>query len=232
MDRGTLLLRLAGPLQSWGTSSRFSRRATDYAPSKSGVLGILAAAKGVRRTEPLTELLGVRFGVRVDQPGTVLRDYQTSRPLDDPKANATLADRFYLSDAVFLAAIEGDRDLIDGLAEALKRPHYQVFLGRRSCPPVPPVCKGIADEPLETVLAEYEWMAAEHHKRRVERDPRLQVARDARPDETGEAVRDHPVSFDPRNRRYSWRQVVRYSIEVDNPEGRPERHDPFAFFGG
>ncbi|MFW0768389.1 type I-E CRISPR-associated protein Cas5/CasD, partial [Trabulsiella odontotermitis] len=56
-----LLLRLAGPLQSWGTSSRFSRRGTDRVPSKSGVVGLLAAAQGRRRTDPLEELLGLRM---------------------------------------------------------------------------------------------------------------------------------------------------------------------------
>lgn len=41
-----LLLRLAGPLQSWGSAARFARRGTENAPTKSGVLGLLAAAEG------------------------------------------------------------------------------------------------------------------------------------------------------------------------------------------
>src|SRR3954463_10414355 len=102
-----LLLKLAGPLQSWGSSSRFARRGTDTAPTKSGVIGLLAAAKGIRRTEPLTELLGLEFGVRLDQPGQILRDFQTARSLDG-RDSAPLTYRFYLSDAVFLAAVHGD----------------------------------------------------------------------------------------------------------------------------
>ena len=35
----TLLLRLAGPMQSWGTQSRFFTRDTGLEPSKSGVIG-------------------------------------------------------------------------------------------------------------------------------------------------------------------------------------------------
>ncbi|MCH7230516.1 type I-E CRISPR-associated protein Cas5/CasD [Glycomyces sp. L485] len=232
MLRKTLLMRLAGPMQSWGTSSRFGRRLTDYAPSKSGVLGMLAAAKGMRRTEPITELLGVRFGVRVDQPGTVLRDYQTSRPLDDPKADAALADRFYLTDAVFLAAVEGDQTLIDSLVEALRRPYFLPYLGRRSCPPGKPVLAGTDERLLETVLTNHRWEASEHHRRRQHTIVTLQVVRDARPDEGGESVRDQPVSFDPRHRKYSWRQVVRESVTIDNPDARQASHDPFAFFGG
>ena len=73
-----LLLRLAAPMQSWGTTSRFNRRSTDRAPSKSGIIGLLAAAQGRRRTDPLEELLGLRLAVRTEQAGTVERDFQTA----------------------------------------------------------------------------------------------------------------------------------------------------------
>lgn len=45
----TLLLRLAAPLQSWGSDSKFETRKTDREPTKSGVVGLLAAALGLRR---------------------------------------------------------------------------------------------------------------------------------------------------------------------------------------
>lgn len=45
----TLLLRLAGPVQSWGIDSKFEVRRTENAPSKSGVTGLLAAALGIQR---------------------------------------------------------------------------------------------------------------------------------------------------------------------------------------
>ena len=51
-----LLLRLAGPLQAWGAKSRFTVRATELAPTKSGVIGMLAAAVGRTRTAPIQEL--------------------------------------------------------------------------------------------------------------------------------------------------------------------------------
>ena len=74
-----LLLRLAGPLQSWGVKSRFTVRATELAPTKSGIIGMLAAAVGRRRTDPIEDLLSLRFGVRKDQPGRVIRDFHTAR---------------------------------------------------------------------------------------------------------------------------------------------------------
>ncbi|MEU7184552.1 type I-E CRISPR-associated protein Cas5/CasD [Streptomyces sp. NPDC045369] len=72
-----LLIRLAGPLQSWGLSGRFARRDTHTRPTKSGVIGLCAAALGLPRVEPLGELAEVLFGVRADRPGTPLRDYHT-----------------------------------------------------------------------------------------------------------------------------------------------------------
>ena len=43
----TLLLRLAGPMQSWGTDSKFDIRRTGREPSKSGVIGLVAAALAI-----------------------------------------------------------------------------------------------------------------------------------------------------------------------------------------
>ena len=47
----TLLLRLAAPLQSWGADSKFETRKTNREPTKSGVIGLLAAALGLRRDD-------------------------------------------------------------------------------------------------------------------------------------------------------------------------------------
>ncbi|GAA2344992.1 type I-E CRISPR-associated protein Cas5/CasD [Streptomyces kunmingensis] len=73
-----LLVRLAGPLQSWGTGSHFGvRRDTHTRPTKSGVIGLCAAALGLDRSEKLGELARIRFGVRADRPGTPVLDYHT-----------------------------------------------------------------------------------------------------------------------------------------------------------
>ncbi|MYW02351.1 type I-E CRISPR-associated protein Cas5/CasD [Streptomyces sp. SID3343] len=72
-----LLVRLAGPLQSWGVAGRFARRDTHPRPTKSGVIGLCAAALGFDRDQPLGELASVLFGVRADHPGVPLRDYHT-----------------------------------------------------------------------------------------------------------------------------------------------------------
>ena len=74
----TILLKFSGPLQSWGTDSHFETRHTDFHPSKSAVLGLLAASLGWRRDdERIADLNRFCFAVRVDQPGSMLKDYHT-----------------------------------------------------------------------------------------------------------------------------------------------------------
>ncbi|WP_328375731.1 type I-E CRISPR-associated protein Cas5/CasD [Micromonospora zamorensis] len=230
-----LLLRLAGPLQSWGSSSRFARRGTEVAPTKSGVIGLLAAAKGVRRTEPLTDLLGLEFGVRLDQPGQILRDFQTARSLDG-RLSAPLTYRFYLSDAAFLAAVSGESELLHGLAEALRRPQFPLYLGRRSCPPVGPISLGVHEETLDNALASWPWLAADWYRRKAAPTVRLEIIRDARPGEpVTQTVPDEPVSFDPAHRQHTWRSILRRHVDVTNE--RADRtgvteHDPLSLLGG
>lgn len=236
----TLLLRLAGPMQSWGESSRFARRTTEKAPTKSGVVGLLAAARGLRRSDPLEDLLSLRFGVRVDQPGRVERDFQTARTADGSKS-FPLTDRFYLTDATFLAAVEGEEGLVAALDEAVRHPAFPLYLGRRSCPPAGPVTLGVRDTPLWPALQEESWQAARWWRRRqaavVHLD--LRVDADAVPDgETVTTITDHqdvPVSYDPELREYGWRQVAHSTVALPNDDARPSEvrpHDPFSALGG
>ncbi|HRJ34275.1 MAG TPA: type I-E CRISPR-associated protein Cas5/CasD [Fimbriimonadaceae bacterium] len=87
MGKPILLLRLEGPLQSWGARARWSRRDTGPEPTKSGVLGLLGCAAGVLRPdwrsgeEPDRTLeewdRDLRFAVRVDRTGVIETDYHT-----------------------------------------------------------------------------------------------------------------------------------------------------------
>lgn len=208
-----LVLTLAGPMQAWGSASRFATRATDDAPTKSGVLGLLAAAWGLRRTDPLEDLLALRFGVRIDQPGELLRDFQTARSLDG-RESMPLSYRFYRADARYLVGLEADRALLDSLAEAIRRPVFPLYLGRRSCPPSLPLVPHLREASLESVLHEEPWQAAGWWQRRVRADiPRVEFRIDAQ-GSTGElpissetVVRDEPISFNPEHRQYGWRTV-------------------------
>ena len=142
----TLLLRLAAPLQAWGADSKFETRKTAREPTKSGVIGLLAAALGLRRdeTEPLTRLAQLRFGVRVEREGQLLVDFHMAR--NEEKDRSYVTYRHYLEDAVFLVGLESeDTALLQELAEALTHPVFPLYLGRRACPPTLPLCLGLRE---------------------------------------------------------------------------------------
>lgn len=225
-----LLLRLAAPLQSWGTSSRFTRRATDRVPSKSGIVGLLAAAQGRRRTDPLAELLGLTLAVRTEQAGRLERDFQTAGRRGE-RTPISVSTRHYLADAVFLAAVEGDVALLEGLQAALRRPHFPLFLGRRSCPPVGQVEYGLRDGSAVEVLTAEPWHASPWFQKAWKRpSASLELVADCDPGEPeAELVRDEPQSFDPRHRQWEWRSVLRHEpVSVENPTFTGDRHDPMA----
>jgi CRISPR system Cascade subunit CasD len=229
-----LALRLAGPLQSWGASSRFTRRTTESAPTKSGVIGLLAAAAGVERGDDmrLAQLAALRFGVRIDQPGTRIRDFHTAHHAVSGKS-MPLTERYYLADAVFVAALEGEHTLLSELEDALHTPVYPPFLGRRSCPPAQPLELGLHQETrLEQVLATLPWQAAAWYRRQHgdQHPQELIVLKEAADGEHGraDALRDQPVSFSAAHRRHAMRTVVTTSVPMPHPEtAGVVRHDPF-----
>ncbi|AWB84754.1 type I-E CRISPR-associated protein Cas5/CasD [Corynebacterium liangguodongii] len=216
----SLLLLLKGPLQSWGDESRYRTRATAATPTKSGIVGLLAAGQGRRRTDPIEDLAELTLAVRVDQSGSLLRDYQTAYT----GKKTMLSTRYYLSDAAFVAAVESPRrEVLEGLAEALRAPAYPLFLGRRSCPAPPNLVMGVRDLPAEEALLRHrEWHATRTHKKERERHVKLPIYRDAAPGEAGSVPRqDVPLSFDQRHRKYGWRNVILSSFaEFDNELGR------------
>jgi len=170
----TLLLKFVAPMQSWGSRSRFDVRDTEREPTKSGVLGLVAAALGRDRAEPIEDLAWLRLGVRVDREGVVRYDYQTAQGAlkasgkpgyKYPKSplygklelpETVVSRRYYLADAAFLVGLEGNRDLLLVIEEALKRPRWTLFLGRKGYLPGEPVYfpdDGLTEAPLEEALA-------------------------------------------------------------------------------
>ncbi|GLF98747.1 type I-E CRISPR-associated protein Cas5/CasD [Streptomyces yaizuensis] len=225
-----LLLRLAGPLQAWGSTSRFTRRTTENAPTKSGVLGLLAAAQGRSRDADLADLAALEFGVRIDQPGTRLRDFQTAHHGDTDKA-MPLSERFYLADAVFVAGVAGTPGLIDALYEALLDPVFLPYLGRRSCPPSRPIPLGPpqADIRLEDALREAAWEASDWYRAEGSQSApgRLEVLLDCPAGQAPDiALRDLPLSFDPRHRRYGLRGLRGSHVPLPGTRAAAPPHDP------
>jgi CRISPR system Cascade subunit CasD len=227
----TLLLRLVGPMQSWGTTSRFDERDTGKEPSKSGVVGLLAAALGINREnwtdlEPLTRLF---MGVRHDRPGIPKRDYQTAgcaatdtiikadgKPARD---GGVVSQRFYLADAAFLVAFEGDdRKLLEKAHAALRDPAWPLALGRKSYVPSESIWMkdGLQDAPLRMVLEQWPWIAS---PRKWEKLPEKLLVSFESEDEAGVLKMDQPLSsfserrFGARFVRSEW---IPFSQEVSH----------------
>ena len=213
----TLLLRLAAPLQAWGSDSKFNIRNTEREPTKSGVISMIAAAMGIQRNDPpelLEPLVKLKFGIRVDREGKLLKDFHMVHEYKNGKMDDShLTTRYYLSDAVFLAALESDnREYLEEIADALKRPVYPLFLGRRSCPITLPLIIGISDEVLVEALENAEPLTeCNGNFRRIVYET----------DDDGRIVQDVPVSFSQLHRIHGYRYTKEKMLA-------PDEHDPMA----
>ncbi|MCE2473616.1 MAG: type I-E CRISPR-associated protein Cas5/CasD [Anaerolineae bacterium] len=211
----TLLMRISAPLQSWGTQGRFTHRDTEREPSKSGIIGLLCAAQGRPREADIADLRALRMGVRVDRPGEIICDFHTAGTdgiyLVEGKVNrrnVIVSERYYLADAKFLVGLEGEPKLLHELQDALKRPTWTLFFGRKSCPPAQRIWlpDGLQDTDLDSALSAYPSLDAYGPPRQ-----RLRLLIE---DDTGEIVRnDQPMSFATR---YFIRRRLR-TLSVSNP---------------
>ncbi|NLY32004.1 MAG: type I-E CRISPR-associated protein Cas5/CasD [Firmicutes bacterium] len=232
----TLLLRLAAPMQAWGIDAKFDRRGTERVPSKSAVIGLIAAALGRRRNEGLEDLQALRFGVRVDREGTLLRDYHTAKSAN----SAYVTQRYYLADAVFLVGLEGEEGLLAKIEHALRFPYFPLFLGRRSCPPEGKLLLGIRKGlTLLEALRNEPWLVSEWAQRRENAEVHLRIVTDADDSHTNVYFqRDVPLSFDQAHRRFGYRRVceaptlvVHNSFSRNSTEEIPTQHDPMLELG-
>lgn len=245
-----LALRLGGPLQAWGSSQRLDHyRRTERFPTKSGVIGLLAAALGRPRSAPLDDLGALRFAVRIDRPGEVLRDFHTLSSLFDNKkrfapgegrlptasggyrsaaTSTQVTERFYLTDACFVVGLEGDRAQLQELDDALRRPVFPLYLGRRSCLPDKPLRLGVYDGGLLDVLASIPLQAPRGSAKYA--SPILCELVVENPAGDVELV-DQPRSFDPLTRSYTRRRLSHHYVEVPidySHEPARTTHDPMA----
>ena len=167
-----LVFQLLAPLASWGEVAVGEYRGSHDYPGESALLGLLAAALGVRRDDEAAQVAlrdAYGFAVGVLSTGSLLRDYHTAqvpgrtalkgRPhatrrdeLAMPKRelNTVLSTRDYRQNAACLVAVQckaGDPapHTLDALAAALRTPRFVLYLGRKSCPPAAPLAPVVLD---------------------------------------------------------------------------------------
>ncbi len=156
-----LLFRLYGPMASWGDIAVGEFRPSFSHPSKSAILGLIAAALGIRRDDEAKHQdlsSNYWFGVRVESPGVPIRDYHTvqvppsgsgrnkrkyatrkdelSVPKDD--LATILSNRDYYCDALYTVALwvvtSKSEPPLSEITAALNNPAFTLYLGRKSCP--------------------------------------------------------------------------------------------------
>lgn len=151
-----LCLDLCGSFASWGDVAVGQERASNTQPSRSAILGLLGAALGLQRDDPLQQRLFKDYGlaVCVEAVGVPIRDFHTAqvpsatnlkkRPAhnrrDEIQAgglNTVLSQREYQCDALYRVVLWARAgaywSLID-LKNAVEMPVYVLYLGRKSCP--------------------------------------------------------------------------------------------------
>ena len=183
--------------------------------------GLICAALGRDRKEPVADLAALRMGVRVDREGIPMRDYQTATGvlLATGKVDAhrtVVSPRFYLADAAFLVGLEGtDRSQLEGIQKALGSPVWPLSLGRKSFVPGLPVLlpDGLQDQALIVALDTYPRLAPPKRGQRKD-GLRIMVEHDSE----GSMRLDQPTApfsercFDPR---FVKSGVVNVSDQVD-----------------
>lgn len=214
-EHACLVMRLEGPLQSWGASSQFNRRLTDFLPTRSAVSGMLCAALGLERGSEAEAQFLARCN-RLHMLAVALPRQSRNRPLavrrledyhtvqNTRKAGGGLKDchitrRQYLLDAAFRVFLSGERDTLAKAADALQNPVWGLWLGRKACIPSAPVFAGLFEDEAEAVQACLPDALDCYVS-----------ARDAPSFAEGsDSVPDMPLSFHSSDRRFALRRIVK-----------------------
>jgi CRISPR system Cascade subunit CasD len=214
-DEEYLVLRLEGPLQSWGFDSQYNRRNTGLMPTKSAIAGICCAALGLSRGSEkektfLTSFGNVRMlaiaiprtGVKKELPVRRLQDYHTvqytRRASGTINNDCVLTHRQYLTDAAFGVLLEGNKALLCEIADALGNPTWGIWLGRKTCIPSAPVFVGLKDNRDDALRL----LIGEKSLKSFTRQEEVETFSEGR-----DTLPDGPVSFATERRLFSPRRV-------------------------
>lgn len=152
-----LLFRLYGPMASWGEIAIGETRHTASYPGKSAIIGLMAAALGIKRSETEKQKQiqqGYRIAVEVFSWGTLLRDFHTVQVPDavgnfryetrrdelvqgKSRLGTILSSREYRLDALAIVAVKSLPNApydLSTIKEHLEKPVFHLYLGRKSCP--------------------------------------------------------------------------------------------------
>lgn len=207
-----LILQLSGPMQSWGLPTFEGIRPSAPFPGRSGLLGLLGACLGIKRNDhaSLRKLAAAtRFAVRCDSHTGYrcvnISDFHTVKDAREKQGSLKMNDtiitrREYLYDASFTVAVwipasQEHHYTLSALSEAVQRPFYTPYLGRRSCPLSRPLFGAVqsAENPVEALTSGSPGRGAIYSEEPLTGDERCL------------SVRDEPIIHLPRQfARRSW----------------------------
>ena len=230
-----LIFTLAASLGAMGDLAGHERRGSLSWPGRSAVLGLLAAALGIRRDGDFAALDALSLAVAVFDDGQPLRDYHTvetvpsaavkaanSRPealrqAGKLKTNTTITLRDYRAGVLYGVAIWGGA--LGPLEQALRTPNFTLYLGRKSCPlSAPPAPKLVQADSPEAALGELVlplWQQSDRQNRPV---AARQLMTDAEPDDAHVEDR-HDMPRDRALWHFAPRRVAFRAVEII-PAGR------------
>ena len=139
----SLQLRLEGPLQAWGVDGAGQIRRTRNQPHKRAILGLIRAAKGLRREETWEALESLEFSCLTEKAGRRMWDFATMSDVISADGSYRhprgIQEKEYLSDSVFTVTLAAEESLLQEIKTALEDPVFLIGLGRRDCMPSAPI---------------------------------------------------------------------------------------------
>lgn len=225
-----LTFALVAPIAAFGAIAVGERRSGWDRPARSAVLGLLGACLGVRRDDDAGQAVlaeDYALALLCHAPGRLLADYHTAQvpptqrgrrfptraaELAADQLNTVLSRRDYRTGAWHLGALRPRhaqaRWSLEELAEAMRRPCFVPYLGRKSCPLGLPLAPAIAEaaDALEALRARHETGPEVAWRNRMA-DPVSPIRKEDSAAESVFAVdaADAPAN-DPRLRRIEFRR--------------------------
>jgi CRISPR system Cascade subunit CasD len=171
----SLAFYIDAPMLSWGASSKYQFRETEAFPTKSAIVGILAAAIGVDKhsddeADQLTPLSALRLivarvpkrsrgrdldSVRLTDFHTIGGGYDKAASLREKMSiprkasgapfGTVITRRTYLTETTFVAILEGGSDQLETVKAALENPLWGIWFGRKTCLPATPLTPTLGD---------------------------------------------------------------------------------------
>ncbi|QYN43654.1 type I-E CRISPR-associated protein Cas5/CasD [Gilliamella sp. ESL0441] len=224
-----LIFQIYAPLTSWGEPAVGEVRHSNIIPSRSAVLGFLAAALGIRRDDECIDAFNQHYHVAVRPFVDKSRWFSDFHTVQMPKANkkevfytrfdeirrnpqdleTLLTKREYYNDVYYQIVItetKGAPYSVEQIKQALLTPVFHLYVGRKNSPLSLPLAPVI----YEGLLSDAFVFANEHYHQYHQLDPVLKYLVDS---DANEYYWDHPdqeAHFD----------VMKIQLRQDQPINR------------